>query len=188
VEILFNIHQSDISETEHFGHWTDFKKANYQSWANFLDDYIKTKIDYLKDFFSDNNEELSFIKQLEDRIYELLPYCSEERYLIHGDYGLHNTLGTTPGKITGIIDWELSKFGDFVYDIAWLEFWAHYDKQTYKEAYRELYESKKGKEIENYEKRLQCYTLCVVLHMVYFNCTSGQLKAYQEMKTRFMHL
>ncbi|MFW9996083.1 MAG: hypothetical protein ACFFD4_28845, partial [Candidatus Odinarchaeota archaeon] len=82
----------------------------------------------------------------------------------------------------------ISKFGDFVYDIAWLEFWAYYDGQSYVKAYQEIYKARKGKKIENYDKRLQCYTLCTVLHMEWFNCKSGQLKAYQEIKKRAMHL
>jgi len=184
IEILVKINLVDISETQHYGHWEDFNKAPFRSWAEFMDDYVKSKITDLKEIFAGNSEELSFINMLEEKINKLLPFCSEERHLLHGDYGLNNTLGKGTNEITGIIDWELSKFGDFVYDIAWLEFWAYYGKQTYTEEYREIYEKKTEKKIANYKERLQCYTTCVLLHMVHFFCLSGQLETYQNMKKR----
>ncbi|MFX0063819.1 MAG: aminoglycoside phosphotransferase family protein [Candidatus Hermodarchaeota archaeon] len=186
IEILYKIHQIDISDTSNFGLWIDMRQAPFLSWEAFLQDYISSKVDYLSDFFTGNSEELGFIQQLEEEIRDLLYFCSEERHLIHGDYGAHNAVAIEPNKITGIIDWELSKFGDFVYDVAWLDYWGYYDNQSYKDGYQTIYESKNNQKIKNFEERLLCYKLCVGLHMSYFDCISGQLDAYKIGKKQIL--
>ncbi|MFX0094178.1 MAG: aminoglycoside phosphotransferase family protein [Candidatus Hodarchaeota archaeon] len=188
VEILCKIHQIDISDTSNFGLWVDFHQASFLTWEAFLQDYVSSKVDYLRNFFTGNQEELVFIKQLGEEISDLLQFCPEERYLIHGDFGSHNALAIEPNKITGIIDWELSKFGDFVYDVAWLDYWGYYDNQNYKDAYQEIYEAQTNQTIKCFEERVLCYKLCVGLHMSYFDCISGQLDAYKIGKKRILSL
>jgi hygromycin-B 4-O-kinase len=182
IEYLFRINQIDISNTKNFGDWLKLEEASHQSWREFLHDYIQSKLDYLINFFKDDPEEVKYVKTLGDRIRDLFHYCPEERYLIHGDYGLHNLIATDDGEITGILDWELSKFGDFVYDVSWLDYWGKYDNQSYKEEYLEYYESQKGGTIEHYSERTLCYILCVGLHMAWFYCISGQIDGYYSGK------
>ncbi len=182
IEYLYKINQIDITETKNFGDWLKFNEASHSSWREFLVEYTQTKLDYLLNYFKDNAEEIKYVETLGERIRELFEYCPEEKYLIHGDYGLHNVIATEEGEITGILDWELSKFGDFVYDVSWLDYWGKYDNQTYKENYLEYYETQKGETIVNYSERTLCYILCVSLHMAWFYCLSGQIDGYYSGK------
>jgi hygromycin-B 4-O-kinase len=183
LEILYKIHTTDISETKGYGDWLEFKEAPYKNWNSFLQEYTKKHIDYLLEFFKDKLEDRVIIEKIETKINKLLPNCSEERFLIHGDYGAHNTIAI-PERVTGIVDWELSKFGDFVYDIAWLEYFGHYgEKRIYfADMYKKIYEKRSKQKIKNFDERLTCYILCVCLHMTYFFCSSNQIQAYESDK------
>jgi hygromycin-B 4-O-kinase len=57
------------------------------------------------------------------RLDGLTRYCPEERHLIHSDLLNYNVL-VTDGRISAVIDWGCAMYGDFLYDLAWFEFWA----------------------------------------------------------------
>ena len=45
--------------------------------------------------------------------------------VVHGDYGLHNTLVGADGQIAAVVDWEISTLGDPLADLAYaLNQWA----------------------------------------------------------------
>jgi aminoglycoside phosphotransferase (APT) family kinase protein len=39
--------------------------------------------------------------------------------IVHGDYGLHNTLAGADGRVAAIVDWEISTLGDPLADLAY---------------------------------------------------------------------
>ncbi|QOR72293.1 phosphotransferase [Ruania alkalisoli] len=43
--------------------------------------------------------------------------------LVHADW-INRNVHVEDGRITGIFDWGCYRFGDHLYDLAWLEFWA----------------------------------------------------------------
>lgn len=48
--------------------------------------------------------------------------------VVHGDYGLHNVVLTTDGRVGAVLDWELWTIGDPLADLAWLlALWAEPD-------------------------------------------------------------
>ena len=70
--------------------------------------------------------------QLDDpRAHELQKYLLEHvpeqgpARIVHGDYGLHNTLVGPDGRIAAVVDWEISTLGDPLADLAYaLNQWA----------------------------------------------------------------
>lgn len=50
-----------------------------------------------------------------------MPHIGNERQLVHGDAGLHNTLGDGD-RLTGLLDWELAHAGDPAEDLAYCRF------------------------------------------------------------------
>ena len=45
--------------------------------------------------------------------------------IVHGDYGLHNTLIGPDGRVAAVVDWEISTLGDPLADLAYaLNQWA----------------------------------------------------------------
>ena len=57
------------------------------------------------------------------RLRTLSERLPEERHLIHGDLLNFNVL-VAGERISGVIDWGCAMWGDWLYDLAWLCFWA----------------------------------------------------------------
>jgi aminoglycoside phosphotransferase (APT) family kinase protein len=51
--------------------------------------------------------------------------------IVHGDYGVHNTLVGPDGRIAAVVDWEISTLGDPLADLAYaLNFWPDPNDET----------------------------------------------------------
>jgi hygromycin-B 4-O-kinase len=53
----------------------------------------------------------------------LAAYAPAQRQLIHGDLLNYNVL-VSDDRISAVIDWGCSMYGDFLYDVAWFSFWS----------------------------------------------------------------
>lgn len=53
----------------------------------------------------------------------LVVSCPESRHLVHSDL-LHFNVLVDEGRVSAVLDWGSSLYGDFLYDIAWFAFWA----------------------------------------------------------------
>lgn len=183
-DILKAIHATDISTSTGYGKWylgreTDKEpEGEYESWKECLLDvgkFTKAGPDgqtlFDKTFLEKEVWDRTFA-----RLEELTAFCPEDRYLIHGDYGFNNVL--SDGKnITGVIDWEGSMYGDFLFDAAWLSFWSSNIK------YQDLYFNycnEKGISLEHYVERMLCYKLYVGLGSLSFYAYSGQEAKYKK--------
>jgi hygromycin-B 4-O-kinase len=96
---------------------------------------------------------------------ELLVHCPEARHLVHSDL-LHWNVLVANDRVTALLDWGSSIYGDFVYDIAWLTFWWPWYPgwsgiEIAREA-REHYE-RIGLSVPRFEERLRCYELRIGL-------------------------
>jgi hygromycin-B 4-O-kinase len=88
----------------------------------------------------------------------LVAYAPEERHLIHSDLLNYNVL-VSGDRITAVLDWGCSMYGDFLYDVAWLCFWSPWYPAWHgidfgREAARH-YESI-GLDVPHFEERLRC--------------------------------
>ena len=68
-----------------------------------------------------SRDETAFFEALR-RLEKSVDRCPEDRHLIHSD--LHPNVLVDGSTVTGLLDWGCSLYGDFVYDHAWLAFWA----------------------------------------------------------------
>ena len=53
----------------------------------------------------------------------VVPGLPEARHLIHSDL-LHYNVLVQDDRITAVLDWGCGMYGDFLFDVAWLCFWA----------------------------------------------------------------
>jgi hygromycin-B 4-O-kinase len=62
---------------------------------------------------------------VEERIRSLVSVCPERRDLVHADL-LHGNVLISPdaARVEAVFSWKCSVRGDFLYDAAWLTFWA----------------------------------------------------------------
>jgi hygromycin-B 4-O-kinase len=188
IRMLIKIHKVDISDTMNFGKWTKFEQTSFKSWKNYILDFINSQKIYWNKIYSNGIFEKELHETLGKEIEDLMQYSSEKRYLVHGDYGYDNVLATPQGKITGVIDWEHSMFGDFVYDIAWLDFWGFVQENNYYKIYRRIHDKISDEEIINYDERIRCYRLYIGLGALAFFSESNQKKKYLSAKERIEKL
>jgi len=95
------------------------------------------------------------------RMQELVEFCPEERHLIHDDLMNFNLL-VDGDRVSAVLDWGSSKYGDFVYDLAklvfyepWYPQWRNIDFAAEARAYYEEI----GLAVPHFAERLKCYCL-----------------------------
>jgi len=152
---LDNIRDVDISNKKGYGDFDKNGTAHFDSWKNYLLSINSNDdIDWEKIF-----KATYFTKEIFEKIYtklrSLASFSPEKRYLVHSDYGYSNVL-INKENVTGIIDWAYAKYGDFLYDVAWLDLWSS-DKR-----YLDFFKnhlSRKNVNLDNFEERIKVYQL-----------------------------
>lgn len=92
------------------------------------DEYIARQ---LKTWYRSWNASIDGAKLDDPRAHALQKYFLEQvpdqgpARVVHGDYGLHNTLIGADGRVAAVVDWEISTLGDPLADLAYaLNQWA----------------------------------------------------------------
>ncbi|MCK4607880.1 MAG: aminoglycoside phosphotransferase family protein [Gammaproteobacteria bacterium] len=116
-----------------------------------------------------------------NQLFNLFAYIPEEKHLVHGDFGFDN-LVVDEGKITGILDWAESKYGDFLYDIAWLDFWSSNEIEYAKE-FKSYYAENKI-DIQHFDRRIRCYRLYIGLNGLILAAYLDNKQDYEKIKER----
>ena len=186
LKTLDAIHATDISLTAGYGEWNAEGNAPYKSW--------KAHIISLENWATGKQGRPNFFettileRNVWDRVYreiiDLTSFCSEERSLLHGDFGFDNIL--SDGRaITGVIDWGEGSYGDFLYDCAWLSYWSksHIYRTILKRHFAD-----KNIIVPNYDERMKCYELHVGLGALGFFAFSQQKEKYEWNKARLLGL
>lgn len=119
--------RADISDTTGYGGWDASGNGSHASWREFL---LAVDVD------SPQRRTHGWRRKLIDspvgdrpfrvglaKLAELADAGADERHLVHADLINRNVL-VDGDHITGVFDWGCSTYGDFVYDLAWLEFWS----------------------------------------------------------------
>ena len=185
IQTLDAIHQIDVRSQGLYGEWDEDGEAHLDSWQQYILS-IKDRVPYGTDWrslFETSSMEPSLVERTYDRISELVEYCPEEISLIHGDFGSDNVLAKD-GRITGVLDWGGSKYGDFLYDVAWLIFWSdRYDAGTFKKHFQSL-----DTPIFHFQERLFCYQIPIGLGVAGFFAGSEQKERYMWARDRVSSL
>ncbi len=174
IETLDAIHAINPIGTG-YGEWNLEGSADRSSWRDVLLSYLEDNEDYTTQasFY-----DADLHKQLRDEAIALIEFCPEERKLVHGDYGFDNIL--SDGKyITGVIDWEQSRYGDPLYDIAWLD--RKGEEYGYGDMIKQYYAAQ-NKLPAHYDERLACYKLLIRLDSLGFYAYSRQQEKYESVK------
>lgn len=177
---LESIHSIDVSDKIGYGKFDAEGVGENKSWKEFL-----LKVDeYAVHMFDNSMLEKDVWDKIYKRFVELLNFCPEEKYFVHGDYNFGNLFSKNQ-KIAGVIDWESSTYGDFLYDIARLQFFTKgFD---YEKTYLDFC-NKIGKKIENFKERMLCYELRMGLSSLSFYAYSNQKDKYENCKNKLVSL
>jgi hygromycin-B 4-O-kinase len=125
---------------------------------------------------------LELMDSIAKEVESLVKYIPEQRYMVHGDLGFSNTL-SDGREITGVIDWAECMYGDFVYDLCWLQFWS--DKIDYLGMFPKY---SGGLPLENYMERSRLYLLIIALESMVIFAESGRKDEYLDCERRLKEL
>jgi hygromycin-B 4-O-kinase len=181
------IHACDIGDQPGWGTFGDDGAGLFTGWRASLALINQEEPEW--DFFGKWHTlfDTTFLERaVFDRIYsrmtDLLPFCPEDRSLVHGNFGFGNVLAQD-GRITGVLDWIDAKYGDFVYDIAWLDFWApDFDVPARFAAHY----ASAGTNVPHYDERVLCYTCYIGLDALRFFAKTTQEDAYRWTRERLL--
>lgn len=166
LKIHLKIAQLTLKAKSRFGFWKGNGLANFSRWDKYLFNIEREINNKLK---SDKNVQIILA-----RLRKLLRFVPDKHMLIHGDFGFNNLL-YDGRQITGVLDWSDSKYGDSLYDIAYLIFWA--SEIDYLNISKKFYKENKLS-TKNFNKRINCYLCHIALTtMSYFNL-KGDKKNY----------
>lgn len=182
ITTLDAIHNTNIEKYSGYGDWNAKGVAYFSSWKTFLEsiqdnNYFNWKQVFATTPFTKDTFELLFKKHQ-----SLLEFCPEDRNLIHGDYGVNNILAKED-KITGVLDWGLSMYGDPLYDVAWIDFWPA--QAPFGEIFFKHYKAK-GINVKNYWERILCYKIHFVIASMHFYATSNNKEMYEYTLNRIL--
>ncbi|HWE63678.1 MAG TPA: phosphotransferase [Chloroflexota bacterium] len=184
VEMLDRIHQLDVSATTGYGDVDDVGMGRYPSWAAYLgaiadedpDDYYGR----WSRLYDESFLERPLCEQMLAQMIPLLSCCPRGRSLVHGDFGFDNVI-VDGERITAVLDWANMKYGDFLFDVAWLSFWP--SPVRYEDLFRRHY-AERGRAVPQYEERLRCYTCYIGLTALRFFAHTGQRAPYSWARDR----
>ncbi len=134
--------------------------------------------------FAETFLEQPFWERLYSHMRALLPACPEAHGLVHGNYGYGNVL-VDGGGVVAVIDWMDAKYGDPVYDVAWLHFWA--PEADWAGRYQARCAAQ-GRAVPDFAPRLECYVCAIGLDALRFFALTGQEPAYRWARSRLQAL
>jgi hygromycin-B 4-O-kinase len=169
VAVLAEIHKLK-APGEGYGGWGLNRNGPFKTWKEYLlasleQDQEEAK---LKEFYDE-----SLHRSVKEEIRKMIPYCPEERSILHGDFGALNIL-SDGFRITGVIDWGDSLYGDPLKDVA---SWA--ERDGFIEEIKNYY-GKNGGIPEYFDERIKCYKLLNAYGALWFYAYSDQEKSYKK--------
>ncbi|MEP7103501.1 MAG: phosphotransferase [Candidatus Dojkabacteria bacterium] len=175
IESMNSIHTSEIS-TSRFGKWNKDMIAPDNSWIDTLAGYVE------KDSWDGVSKSASYLNldhlnNLLNQFNNLKKYLPNSFHLLHGDFGKTNII-VKDVKISGIIDWSESMYGDFLWDLAWITFWGENDLLIQK--YIEFNSSNSKLNLENYYERIKAYHLVIGIHTLLFEAKKNSVEEYLD--------
>lgn len=150
------LHARDVSDLPGWGLTDARGEGRFASWPHYLRSFYNQKFDFSwQTLIRDSLLERPLYMAVRAGFEELLTYVPQEKWLVHGDYGFDNVVAAGR-RITGVLDWAEMRLGDFVYDIAYLDFWS---KDSYHSNLWLAQAQARGQETPHFQERRLCYML-----------------------------
>ncbi|MFN8497283.1 MAG: phosphotransferase [Anaerolineae bacterium] len=179
--ILDTIHAIDASGYAGWGLTDGAGRGRFESWPKYLLSLYNQKKDYDWDALPhDPILEWDVFQALYDEMRRLLVYCPPQKYIVHGDYGFDNVVGEA-GRVTGVLDWAEMRLGDFLHDVANLDFYSK--RVPYGEIWRERVAARR-QDVPHFEERMRCYMLHIGLGAMLIAAANGDRRDYIRERAR----
>ena len=159
----------DLSGASGFGLWRADGRTTHPTWRAWLlgvaTDPATRGAPGWREVLEASPAAIAVFEEGYARLRGLVDHCPEERHLIHDDLINFNVL-VDGDRISAVLDWGSSIYGDFLYDIAklvfyrpWYSAWRNIDFAAEARAHYEAI----GLDVPRFAQRLSCYTLRIGL-------------------------
>jgi hygromycin-B 4-O-kinase len=173
---LDEIKAIELSNIRGFGLWDARGIAPHISWQEALLDVVndrpERRIYGWRKSLEEVPENLALFEQAAELFALKVPLCPNERYLIHNDL-LNRNILVDAHRVTALLDWGDSRYGDYLYDIAHLLYWWPWFSQWSSiDILGEIEHHYKLKKlaIQNFHERLWCYQMHIGLDSLAYHC------------------
>jgi len=159
----------DLSVASGFGGWRADQHASHRTWRQwllgFIDEPATRGAPGWRKVLEASPTGVAPFEAGYARFRERVGHCPEERHLVHDDLINFNVL-VEGDRISAVLDWGSSLYGDFLYDIAklvfyqpWYPAWRGIDFAAEARAHYDGI----GLDVPNFAERLACYALRIGL-------------------------
>ncbi len=184
----------DLTESSGYGGWGADGTAPYPTWQAALlavaGDESAERIQGWRERLTKSPAGFRAFEEGLERLHALIDRCPNDRYLIHSDL-LHFNVLVGGDRISAVVDWGCSMYGDFLYDIAWFVFWS-----PWYPAWREIDFEREalehfasiGLELYHVAERLRCYQIQIGLDSLKYNAFMGRRIELEEVASQVLAL
>jgi hygromycin-B 4-O-kinase len=193
-DALDAIRAIDLSGSSGYGDWDAHEVGAHASWRDFLlavdlDTPERRTYGWRQRLIDSPIGDELFCKGLA-RLARLADPGLGPRYVVHADLINRNVL-VEDGRIGGIFDWGCSFYGDFLYDLAWLAFWAPWfsalaDLSLVERARAHLAQT--GTDVPDFERRMRICMLHIGLDHLAYNAHTGDSAELVRVAERLLPL
>jgi hygromycin-B 4-O-kinase len=170
----------DVSGSTGYGDWGADGNAAHPSWRAALLDVVNdrpgTRLHGWRQRLATSSIGCAAFDEAASVLQTLVAACPEQRHLVHGDLLNYNVL-VADTRIAGVLDWGCALYGDFVYDVAWLAYWApeypRWHGVEFARAAQEHYAAI-GLDVPRFEERLRCYLTHIGLGDLVYSAFKGR--------------
>ncbi len=186
-DTLNSIHRLDCSNYFGWGLTDASGNGRFASWQEYLLSFYNQKFSFTwEQIFRDTLMEQDLYEKALAVIQHNLQFCSTPKYWVHGDFGFDNVI-SDGRRITGVLDWAESLLGDFVYDIAYLDFWS--DDISYRQRWQDWIKDRATSlSLEYFEERFRCYLLHIGLKGLAIAAIQNDLEDYTYVKAKIQKI
>jgi hygromycin-B 4-O-kinase len=158
-----------------FGAWRANGRTSHSSWRQWLlglvDEPATRDAPGWRELLRDLPSAVRSFEEGYERLVQLAEGCPEVRHLFHDDLINRNVL-VQDDRISAVLDWGSSKYGDFLYDIANLVFYKPWFPQWHGidfAAEALAHYGSIGQAVPQFAERLKCYALRIALDGVAYS-------------------
>lgn len=157
-----------------FGPWDAKGDGRHRAWAGFLlavDEGTPPPFrpTWRRDLAASTLAERTFDRGMRE-LEALAPRCPARRELVHSDL-LNRNVFVSGARIAALIDWQCAIYGDHLFDLAWLTFWAPWHAGVAAARLRRRafdHWRAAGVDLAGFDLRLRCYEVRIgVSHLLY---------------------
>lgn len=169
LETLDAVKDIELRDSSGFGLWDASGNAPHASWQEALldvvNDHPERRIHGWRASLEKVPDNLALFEQAAALFAGKVALCPNERHLIHNDL-LNRNVFVEKNRITALLDWGDSRYGDYLYDIAHLLYWWPWFSQwriiDLAGEIERHYQTKQV-DMKDIHARLQCYQMHIGL-------------------------